>query len=232
MKISDLDREPEQGQRRPAQPQRAEALRAGRRQVAGDDPDRDRVEDEHRPGQRSPGWRLAGSRSSWTTWSSRWPTMNRSAIVGDGHLAEPRVEAAPRRVRPASASRQRRSSRVQRARVDPVVQLARRERAVALEDARAASASVATRPNGTGLRAAGQDPLHLAEPVGTISARWARTSRRSPVRLVASASKRRPAATARPPRRAGAGRRQAVRAPRRSRASRSSSMCASVARRA
>ena len=57
----DLDGQPDQGQRRPAQPQRAEPLEAATRQVAGDDPDRDRVEDEHRR-VRIPGLCLAGSR--------------------------------------------------------------------------------------------------------------------------------------------------------------------------
>ena len=45
----DLEPEPEKDQRHPVQPERAETVQPATEEVAGDDPDRDRVEDEHRP---------------------------------------------------------------------------------------------------------------------------------------------------------------------------------------
>ena len=91
--------------------------------------------------------------------------MNRSAISATVISPSRRVESATREVfrRRASASGDRAGPA---SRLDAVEQLARRERAVALEDAQPHRRRSRSARTGRAAGATGQDPLHLAEPVG------------------------------------------------------------------
>ena len=166
--------------------------------------------------------------SSWTTWSSRWPTMNRPASAAT--VISPRVGWSPRRAR--SAGGQRPPAPVEPAErvVDPVVQLARRERPVALDepDAHRVGRDPAERH---GLRLAVEDPLDLAEPVRAPSRRDGRAPRPAPSGPRPSRRRPRPSARVRRPPPPG-GWPPARPGPPASRVEQLSSMCASVARRA
>ena len=111
---------------------RARPLESPAEQVSRDDPDRDRIEDEHRAGQLGSSRPVADVASSWSTWSSRWPTTNRSATSVT--VSSPSRGWSPRgRGSASSSSAQRPREQLEPDR-DPGEQLAERQRAVALDD--------------------------------------------------------------------------------------------------
>ena len=150
------------------------------------------------------------SSSSWTTWSATCPTMNRSGMAPT--VISPNRGCSPTRARsaarpPASATGGPRSwgvSRLLNVRSYSSVAARRREGSIALEDAE--PLGVGREPTeGHRSRAAGQDPLDLAQPVGRHLAEMGQDLGRGPVPNAPRQCDRRrpPAATARPLRRRG-----------------------------
>ncbi len=163
---------------------------------------------------------------SWRTWSSTWATMNRSAMAAT--VISPSRGCRPRRASSDGPSvAQRRSSRSSALAVRSYSSRAGSVRSRSMMASR--SGSVEIRPNGTGSSPARMRSISPSQN-GPISATWASTSG-GPQRASSDASNTSASGHGSPASTAG---RVAARAaaPSRSRASRSSSMRASVARRA
>ena len=156
---------------RPADPSRPPS------EVAGDDPDRDGVEDEHR-GSASVG---LATGSGWLAPAGRrgprrWPMTKRSGIAATGHLADRAGAGPPCAGRPGVRVGQRPPDAPRPASIRSNSRAGGSVRSRSIMPSR--SASSAMRPNGTGSRRRRprRDALHSPSQNGSISATWARTS--------------------------------------------------------
>ena len=163
VKSATWTRQPEQRERRPAEAQPSETLEPATEEVAGHDPDRDRVQDEHGPRSARAAELPPMAPSSWSSVVLEMADGEPGRDVRDGHVAAGRrgCPSAPARRRRAPASDgasgrcPRRPGRTARG----------GQRPVALDDRRCGRRRSPTRPKGTGSGRVVEDPLDLAEPV-------------------------------------------------------------------
>ena len=198
--IDDLDERARPGPAGPSASRRS-PRRSSRppSEVAGDDPDRDRVEDEHRR-LRTPSGRSARIPSSWTDvvgevarrrTGRRSPRPSSRRASGGGRRA---LELG----RPSGVARRRPN----RSRASSIRSYSspRRQRPVALEDRRAGPGRSRSGRTARARACAGQDPLDLAQPVRDHLGDVGEHLGRPPPGLGRSRRSARPAATARRPR--------------------------------
>ena len=155
----------------------AESVEPAAEQVAGDDPDRDRVQDEHRP-RTQPGCgrppRIASSCADVLARGDA--TTNRSTIAATVISPSAGMQARPSPARPASSVARRWRPALEPD-VDAGEQLADGQRPVAADERD--PDGVACRPARTAPAPAAPARIRSTSPsqYGSISARWASTSR-------------------------------------------------------